>query len=68
LIGKDRHLVGQPDDDVRKPEGSGQAGTKQEAEDATNVRRIALQVLIFVAAIVTISAVGIWLDLGAVVE
>jgi hypothetical protein len=32
------------------------------------VRRIALQVLIFVAVMVTISAAGIWLDLGAVVE
>ena len=33
-----------------------------------NARRIALQVLIFVAVMVTIGAVGIWLDLGAVVE
>ena len=32
------------------------------------LRRVALHVVIFVAAIVAISAVGIWLDLGAVVE
>ena len=30
--------------------------------------RTVRQVLIFLAVIVTISAVGIWLDLGAVVE
>ena len=39
-----------------------------QAGDAMSVRGIALQVLIFVAVIVAISAVGIWLDLGAVVE
>lgn len=32
------------------------------------LRRVALRVVIFVAVIVAISAVGIWLDLGAVVE
>ncbi len=32
------------------------------------LRKTVLHLLIFVIVIVTISAVGIWLDLGAVVE
>ena len=32
------------------------------------VQRIALHVLMFVAVIVAVSAVGIWLDLGPVAE
>ena len=32
------------------------------------VRRVALQVLVFVVVVAAISAFGIWLDLGAVVE
>ena len=34
---------------------------------SARVRRVALHMLIFVAVIVAISALGIWLDLGAVV-
>jgi hypothetical protein len=33
-----------------------------------SVRRIALRAAMFVALIVVINAVGIWLDLGALVE
>lgn len=43
----------------------------EEAEDAMSVvrvRRVALHVLVFVAVIVAMSTVGIWLDLGPVVE
>ena len=35
---------------------------------AVRVRRVALYLLIFVAVIVAVSAVGIWFELGAVVE
>ena len=35
---------------------------------AVRLRRVAVHVLIFVAVIVAMSAVGIWFELGTVVE